>query len=197
MLGTDGYIKLKTLIAGGAALPILLDSELGKGKTFRSVLDKLKEWESLGILHPEWLKFSIDDCESFLKDGYSSSVIMRLSIHRKYPAEILRKLSETLFPFYLDKDRGTGMIAPQYNLGINSKSFYAIKSLEILTRFYSDDNQREITYQTGLAPVTYNAEAMDKQSSNVRLWGASSLSIENPIKILDPGIIKKIREFLE
>ncbi|OQY36352.1 MAG: hypothetical protein B6229_10280, partial [Spirochaetaceae bacterium 4572_7] len=99
--------------------------------------------------------------------------------------------------FSLDKDRGTGMIAPVYSLGITSKSYYRKKSLEIIISLYTNENQRKITYQTGLAPVTYTAEAMDKQSSNIRLWGASSLSISNPIKQTNSRIIKEIREYLE
>ena len=183
MVGTKGYNKLQQLLLESDNLSNIMDTVLDNNISLKNILDKINKWRELGILHPEWSSFTKDDSHSFIKDGLSSATIIRLSEHRTLDNITLRYMDESLFPFVHESDRGSNMVVSTYTLGIVKKSRFRDEIISLLRLLYSDNWQKKITYRSGLAPVTYTAEAMDRQASNARLWGASSLEISKPLNI--------------
>lgn len=196
MTGVEGYKKLQNLFKSDKPFSQIIQDDLRGEISFGDVLTKLTDWKNKGIIHPEWLRFTQEDVISFLKNDLSSAYIMRLSTHRTMPESLLQKLKESPFPFFETEDRATGLVMPGYSLAVSGNSPFRKKAASVFSGILSNDNQNRLSSYSGLAPATSMAEALDKQSSNVRLWGAATQHIQVPLSDTDSELIIDLRNYL-
>ncbi len=195
--GVDGYNKLSQLLKSDADFDKILNSPLNNDFMFKDILDIAVSWKKEGVLHPQWLDLDQDDVNAFLENEISSSVVTRLSTHRTMPLDILRSLNETPFPFLLKEDRGSGLVLPVDSLAINRKSLFGKQIGALLPKLLSDKTQKDLTSFSRLAPTISTSEAVDKQASDVRLWGAASSSILQQLTTDSLKQLKSIRGYLQ
>ena len=194
--GVEGYRKLQDLFTMDLSFSELINSELNRGFSLKDVLEIIGTWEKQGIIHPEWMRFSREEAVSFMVDDLSSAYIMRLSTHRTLPDNLLTQLWESPFPFVERTDRAKGLIMPGYSLMVYKESRHMEKIRQLLPEIISNENQKKLTAFSGLAPMVSVAEALDRQSSNVRLWGAASQNMLAPLTDTNMETTKALREFL-
>jgi len=194
--GVEGYKKLQSLFVSDKPFSEIVLEKLRGDISFGDVLAKLTEWKNVGILHPEWLRFTREDALLFLENDLSSAYIMRLSTHRTLPENLLQKINETPFPFLAKEDRATALVMPGYSLAVYRKSLFRKKALTVFSEILSKNNQKLLSEYSGLAPTTSTAEALDKQSSDVRLWGAASQHLLVPLSDLNMELNTDLREYL-
>lgn len=155
----------------------IVNTELAEDLSLNKVLERLAAWKKKGILHPEWLKFSREEVFNFVEDELTAALIMRLSIHRTYPLSIIKKFSESPFPFAGRENSAAGIIAPLHIVSSMKSSNFKAEADKILVNLLRTDFQKKLTHFTGLAPASATAETLDKQASNLRFWGAASRKI--------------------
>lgn len=194
--GVSGYEKLYNSVLENDDFNEILKMELQKNISLSTILDIFSTWKKQEIIHPEWLRFSRDEAIKYFKDNLGSAFIMRLSVHRTLPDNLLDNLRETPFPFLHKEDRATALVMPGYSLGIYKESPFRVKSQAMLYNLLSNDNQRKLTAQSGLAPATSSSETLDKQSSEVRLWGAASRKILTPLPD-NSDLCREVRNYLQ
>lgn len=197
LAGVEGYRSLMNLFYSGNSFKELLDKPLRGELTFADILEKIQNWRDSGIIHPEWLRFTREEVVKFLEDGISSACIMRLSTHRTLNSKLLDQLGETPFPFLERKDRATGLVMPGYSAVFYLNSKFSGKMGEIIRSMVSNETQSDLTASSGLAPMTSVSEAIDKQASNVRLWGAASREILPPLPFPGDTNMSELRNYLQ
>lgn len=138
------------------------------------VLDTLIEWRQSGLLHKEWLEFDKETVLDFLENNLALAAVIRLSEHRTYPTEVLKKFVVTLFPDNRESTYAKDLLV--------SPLYFGIKNSEL--QFFTDyllnkEFQKTLTHYTGLAPVNPNVIPLDKQATDLRYWGAASKKLVN------------------
>lgn len=153
------------------------------------VVDKIKEWETAGILHNEWLNYTFKDLLFSMEHDLTSSVIIKLSQHREIPLDTIRKFKSSPVP-----SNNKGIILKYPAIYIFKDSRYKKQGITILKNILSNNGQKGITFKTKLAPTSTSSETYDMQSAEVRYWSAISKSIHTPIE--NRLFIEKFREYL-
>ncbi|MBB6479518.1 hypothetical protein [Spirochaeta isovalerica] len=194
--GPDGLESLRSRFDKSSDLEELLNLELREGITFRNILNVLTNWKNNGIVSRDWLHFTFDDVLFFLENDLSSACIMRLSTHRTLPDSLLNDLSESPFPFLSKDDRASALLMPGYSMALSSKSLFKRSITTILPDLLENDILAGLSAYSGLAPASSTSEALDRQASNVRLWGAASMALLNPLSDLNSQLIEELREYL-
>lgn len=176
--GVDVYRELlEYLRARGVDEDVLFTRGLGDGWTLDAVLGKLQEWRAAGIIHPQWARLEGEDVLAFAEAQRAVAVVMRLSTHRTWPVYVLRRWRTSPFPYEDPQAAGTGLVAPVFVGAVPSGSPWREEALELLPQLVEAEFQSEVVQRWRLAPVNSTAEALDRESGEVRFWAAASRDI--------------------
>jgi len=151
------------LPAGLSAIPALRDA-----------LDWMRTWKRDGVLHPEWLAFRASDVLSIARLRLTASCVMRLSEHRQWPVGVLQNWQASPFPFRDPQVAGSALLAPVVVVMVPRAGRYAKKLVPLVAEFSGEVFQETVVQDWGLAPVLGNAEALDRESGDLRFWAAAS-----------------------
>jgi hypothetical protein len=196
--GSGAYWEIVKRAAEGAPLSALL------GETrLKPTLDRLVDWRTRGLLHPEWIRMTEADVVSFMENDYSAFAFMTLSAHRRVPQKTIERYDSAYVPFGRQGDNRS-FIAPTL-LAIRLDKAAANRAVEALCARLADGaTQTALTKTTGLAPTNASAEAGDRQANDARLWVASSqgplpdigtAAFADPAKLR--AFARSLREYLE
>lgn len=176
--GVDAYRELLDYLrVSGVDEDALFARDLDDGWRLDAVTGKMRQWRAGGIIHPEWTQLQGDDVLAFAEAQRSVAVVMRLSTHRTWPVYVLRRWRTSPFPYEDPRAAGTGLVAPVFVGAVPSDSPWREEALELLPRLVEADFQNEVVQRWRLAPVNSTAEALDRESAEVRFWAAASREI--------------------
>jgi len=140
------------------------------GHTLASVLDVFKGWATSGLLHSQWTAFTINDVKQFMKAELAPVAFMPLSVHRTVDSAIIVKYSASFFPV-VNPSAPQSFTAPVI-CGVQFKKSPLLSG--ILQNLASQGVQATLSMETGLAPVSSQAVAPDRESDDVRYWTAAT-----------------------
>lgn len=137
-------------------------------------LEWMRMWKLDGVLHPDWLDFSPDDVLSIARLRLTASCVMRLSEHRQWPVGVLQNWQTSPFPFRDPQSAGSALLAPVVVAMIPQTGRYSENLVPLVTLLSGKEFQETVVQDWGLAPVHNTAEALDRESSDLRFWAAAS-----------------------
>jgi hypothetical protein len=177
MSENQGLVNLTKSIEGGKTLQGILDAPLGNGMTFQNVVDKLVLWRDLGILHMQWYDFRQEDMLTFVEEGLSGAMILRLSLHRQLPLELVKDFTTIPFPQNSAMGRAVDIYSPPLLMAVPENGVLRNSYIRQSRDFLMEDFQKHLTFTTGLGPVNATCLPLDKQASDLRFWAAASKRI--------------------
>ncbi|MFW6364306.1 MAG: hypothetical protein ACOC0D_10715 [Spirochaeta sp.] len=179
--GVERYQTLVQLMESPTLPEDLLTIDLGNGWILNNTLQLLEQWEDQGILHPEWAAFSSSDVLEFAQRQLTAAVIMRLSTHRTWPVQVLRRWQSSPFPFADPAKAGTGLIVPTLVAAVPKNAARADEAAGIIPGFVGKGFQDSAVQSWRLAPVHSTAQALDRESGDLRFWAAASRELLPPL----------------
>lgn len=149
-----------------------VDSQKELPKSLNTVLDKIREWQKEGLIHPQWTDVIASDTELFMREHQLGSICMSLSEHREKEFVLIKYYDAIAFP------RNTNipnhyLIAPEV-VAIPLKS--KVNLNRILETLINPQTQSELSTKTQLSACASRAESYDSLSDDVRFWAASYAS---------------------
>ncbi|NBF39147.1 MAG: hypothetical protein GVY14_01920 [Spirochaetes bacterium] len=176
--GVDAYLEfLGYLRVNGVNEDTLFTRGFDNAWNLQEIIRRMQEWRASGIIHPQWTRLEGDDVMAFAEAQRAVAVVMRLSTHRSWPVYVLRRWRTSPFPYEDPRAAGTGLVAPVFVGAVASSSPWREEALEVLPRLVEADFQTEVVQRWRLAPVNSTAEALDRESAEVRFWAAASREI--------------------
>lgn len=177
--GVDAYRGLLEDVGqrGVAEDGALFEGDLAGGLRLSDVAERLRAWRQSGILHPQWTQLGGDDVFAFAEAQRTAAVVMRLSEHRSWPVYALRRWRSSPFPYENPRAAGTGLVAPVYVAAVPADAPWREEALTMVPRFVEEEFQSDVVQAWRLAPTNSTAEALDRESAEVRLWAAASRDI--------------------
>lgn len=206
--GAAAVTKLAARLASGQSLGEALDTVLsgegGAGElTLRGILAMLGDWRARGILHPEWYRMRGGDLEAFMAEGMAPIVLMPLSRHRIFPAELMAGYKVAPFPSAAQVGNRS-LVAPLLTGAAVSGGIKGKAAATFLARLLGAEAQGRLCASTGLAPAAAAAEALDLEASQTRLWVAASAGAladigraAAPTGAARAAIAREIRQYIE
>ncbi len=141
----------------------------GDIEVLSNVIQKLKEWQSDGLLVNSWLSHSEKDVDFYMKERRCGVIFTTLSEHRAKPPVLIKYYDAQRFPAADDKINHS-LIAPALNVMTFGKP---AKTEKILESLILTQNQTALSTQTQLAITSRQAVSHDMQADDVRFWAAS------------------------
>lgn len=179
--GVEQYQELVRLAETQSSAEGLVSAHLGGGWSLSEAVTLLKEWEQQRILHPDWASFSHEDVLEFAQRQLTGAVVMRLSQHRTWPLHVLRRWQSSPFPFKDPTKAGSGLITPVLIAAVPKDAARADEAVDIVPSLVSRDFQDTAVQSWRLAPVHSTAQALDRESGDLRFWAAASRELLPPL----------------
>lgn len=194
--GSESNEELLNIITAGNDFDSILDMNLTRDIKFKNILDELISWRRIKLLHPEWLQLDKETVLDVANNDLAGAIIMRLSDHRRYPTNIIENYTVIPFPDNKAIKYTSDILAITLLVSIPLNSENKIFSQSVISEMIKKEFQKELTFSTGMAPVNSTVIPMDKQSSDLRFWAASSNRIASAYyKVFDDNV--NITSFLD
>ncbi len=158
------------------------------------VLTEIKTWQQKGLLHERWYETNKRDLDYLFSERKAGIVLMPLSDHRQISYKYIRQYTSQFIPSATNKNRE--LVLPTYGA-------YVFSTKADFSFLLTNSIQGKISQQTGLSPVTLQAEANDIQSDDVRFWAAASKAmLQGKADLFENNTeaslwAKKIRDFFQ
>ena len=174
LAGAEGYNRLVHDLRDRKDFNQTLDLPIGGnapgGATFGTLLDILKEWQTEGLLLPDW--YDADDrlVTVFMEDNHAALVFMSLEEHRRKPFQTIKYFQANPFP------SANGVKEATVEPAISALCFRDTEETgALLDLFSSGPGQEALSAATQLAPATMKGVAFDIQADDARYFAAASL----------------------
>ena len=175
VLGADGYKALVKNLSEKKDFRAVLDDVVtntpdGASLSLRSVLEKIFDWQSRGLLQRQWYMVGRTDLFNLMqyKSFYVSS--MPLDYYRNLPRMVSYNYTAYRFPME-NVDMDHGLVAHEIVM-IPRSNKKALRNLE--DYLVSLDIQEQLSNVTTFAPVHSQSGAYDSISDDARFYAAST-----------------------
>lgn len=201
-LGTEAYEKLLALIASGTAdFNTILTAPLNDNKeSLKTVITKINEWNTAGIIHPAWTQAAQTDIESLIEFFNLPAIFMSLSMHRRIPVSLVRLYTPSWVPTGRAPTATRSLVVPVL-MGValsDKKTAGGITPVGVLDYLTTPEGQKNIGTAMKLGPVHSTAEPHDTEANDARLWAASTSALLYSIEqaFIDPQKAAAFADFL-
>ena len=143
---------------------------------FTEAIHILSDWQKSKWLHPNWLDLNVQSSQKLIEMKQALFVIQTLEQHRQIDRSVLTEGKATRFLEVGTKTRI--MTAPTIVGCIPIKGRWVQAAQDFLSWLMSEEGQKVLSQDTGLAPTVLSIAAPDTQAREVRSWASASQIIQ-------------------
>lgn len=150
----------------------LQENKAIENKKVIEVLDTLKNWSKIGLLHPMWYLANQNDVVFFAENKNIGVLFTSLASHRAIKYNDVRDFEMYNFPYSQDvlKSAKFGIIGSEIVcLNLNKP----LKCKDILINLVNEQNQENLSSLSMLGPSAMRGAAFDIQADDARFYTAS------------------------
>ena len=153
-----------------------------EGAPLYEAVTRIKSLDESKYLHRSWSDFQLSDTLFFMENHLVNTAFYKLSDHRNIDQKVINEFTSIYMPGKTTNSDRTFSSPTIVGLSL-SKDKYTNEALTLL----ATSHQSNLSFSSGLAPVSANCGIPDKQADDVRFWIAASAGPNLPLSAALPS----------